>query len=157
MTIPAVHFECLKVGLNQKKDGYVLTLIVQPQDVPDSLQRSPIGQRYMVALVAVSDDETPKDEGAEHGQKLIQSAGILCRDRAFWRFLEEKYASWSDPVASEDQAAEVLKSVIAVDSRVDLRHNAEARRRFESLRSQFKYWKQSSVQDQGGNHPTRGD
>jgi len=50
-----LQFEAVKVALKQNKDGYVLTLNVHPDEVPDSLLRDFVGARYQVVMVRLSD------------------------------------------------------------------------------------------------------
>jgi len=137
LTIPSIHFECLKLGLNQKKDGYVLTLLVQPDDLPVSLQRSRVGQRYMVAMAIISDDETPQDPDQGRAETAVKVAGILCRDPMFWKFLSQG----DHRCADEAQAGERLRHLLSIDSRADLRHDVAARGRLDQIKSKFNFWK----------------
>ena len=40
-----VNFEAVKIAMRQDKNGYVLTLSVHPDDVPESLLRNWVGSR----------------------------------------------------------------------------------------------------------------
>lgn len=57
--IPAVHCEARKVSYRQTKDGLVVSFVIHPQEMPDALAVAPLGQRYMLALAAIGDDEKP--------------------------------------------------------------------------------------------------
>lgn len=59
MTVPAVHCEARKVSYRQTKDGLVVSFVIHPSDMPDTLAVAPLGQRYMLALAAIGDDERP--------------------------------------------------------------------------------------------------
>ena len=48
-----IQFESVKAGLRQSKEGYMLTLSVHPDDLPDDLMRDFVGSRYMVVMVRV--------------------------------------------------------------------------------------------------------
>ena len=54
-----IQFEGIKTGLKQSKDGYMLSLAVHPDDLPDNLIRDFVGARYMVVMVRIGDDEQP--------------------------------------------------------------------------------------------------
>ena len=45
-----IQFEAIKTSLKQSKDGYILTLAVHPDDLPDDLMRDFIGSRYVVVM-----------------------------------------------------------------------------------------------------------
>ena len=51
MTESTIQFEGIKTGIKQSKDGYILTLAVHPDEIPDDLVRDFIGSRYVVVMV----------------------------------------------------------------------------------------------------------
>jgi len=55
----AVNFEARKIAYRQSKEGMVLSLVIHPNEMPDAVATAGLGQRYVVALVALSDDDTP--------------------------------------------------------------------------------------------------
>ena len=59
MTVPSFHVEAKKIAYRQSKDGLVISFVVHPSDMPDALAVAPLGQRYMLALAAIGDDEKP--------------------------------------------------------------------------------------------------
>jgi hypothetical protein len=59
MTIPAIYCEVKKLAYRQSKEGIVVSFLVHPQEVPDALAVAPLGQRYMLALAQIGDDERP--------------------------------------------------------------------------------------------------
>ncbi len=59
MTVPSVSCEARKVAYRQTKDGLVVAFVIHPNDMPDALAIAPLGQRYMLALAAIGDDEKP--------------------------------------------------------------------------------------------------
>ena len=71
-----INFEAVKLTMRQDKHGFILTLSVHPEDVPESLFRHWVGSRYQVAMVQLDDNEEPvipkeKTDGPSRG-------------RAFW-------------------------------------------------------------------------
>ena len=52
----ALQFETIKIALKQDRNGYVMTLRIHPDDVPDELLRDFVGARYIVAMVRLNDD-----------------------------------------------------------------------------------------------------
>ena len=54
----AMQFECRKVALKQDRSGFVLTLSIHPDEIPEELLRDFVGSRYGVAMVRIQDDES---------------------------------------------------------------------------------------------------
>lgn len=54
-----LHFEAIKAAYRQTKDGFAITLVVNPHDMPDALATAPLGTRYVAVLVEIGDDEKP--------------------------------------------------------------------------------------------------
>lgn len=133
-----IQFEGIKTGLRQSKEGYMLTLAVHPEDVPDDLMRDFVGARYMVVMVRVGDDEKPIDrEQAYPGDNAVKVAGMLCRNPDFWEFLAEN--EWLDE-QSESACVEWLVTFLNIDSRKDLKTNSEARDLLNNIRKKFDSW-----------------
>ncbi len=59
MTIPATNCEVKLHGFRRTADGVVVSFVVHPAEVPNALALDPLGTRYMLALAAIGDDETP--------------------------------------------------------------------------------------------------
>ena len=57
----ALNCEAKKHAYRQTQDGVVVSFVLHPQEVPDDLATAPLGTRYVLAMVALNDDETPKD------------------------------------------------------------------------------------------------
>lgn len=57
----AVHCEARKIAFRQTKDGVVISFVLHPDEVPNSLATAALGTRYVLALVELNDDETPKE------------------------------------------------------------------------------------------------
>jgi len=104
------------------------------------------GQRFMVAMVEIDDDEQPvqpppaKPE-PEKGGALANLAGMWCDAQEFWLFLRAQRC----PCGSAKEAAEIIYHVCKVKSRAELDHNEEAARIFqEKFRGPFMRWKQGA-------------
>ena len=125
----AITFEAVKTSMSQTKDGVILRLAVHPNDCPPSLHTDWVGTRYSVAMVAINDDDTPKiDLDKQHVDRLIQSAGMLCRNISFLEFMR---------VSSEAECIDALRDLMGVKSRSEMRTNEKARAIFEALRQEF--------------------
>jgi hypothetical protein len=120
----ALQFEARKVALKQDRTGYVLTLCLHPDQIPEELLRDFVGTRYGVAMVKINDDETP----AEYRNR-VQQAAILCKKQTFQEFLG---------VDTEDAAAEELCQRLSIQSRAELNGNARAKKEFDELVEEYR-------------------
>ena len=133
-----IHFEAIKMAMKQDRSGYVLTLNVHPDEVPELLMRDFVGARYQVVMVRLNDDSAPMDRDVEYERDPVRSAGMLCRNPEFQKFLLEQGAIFEE---SETVATDWLKDHLAIVSRSDLRKNKEAARRFWVIKESFYQWK----------------
>jgi len=133
-----LQFEGVKVALKQDKTGYVLTLCMHPDEIPEELLRDFVGARYQVVMVRLSGDETPMDRKEFDGTKAIRVAGLLCRDPNFWEWLHEDTQIIE---ATEKEATDWLRDYLGVTSRSELKDNPPARERLEKLHKDFNAWK----------------
>ncbi|CAB4134799.1 hypothetical protein UFOVP274_64 [uncultured Caudovirales phage] len=129
----ALQFEAVKVALKQDRTGYILTLSVHPDEVPEELLRDFVGARYGVAMVRVNDDET-----ATPYDNRVSKAGMLCRTRDFQLWMQE---SGLADKATEKDAVEGLYKTLKIDSRSQLNGNEEAKNRFDLIVSAYEQWK----------------
>lgn len=134
-----MQFEAVKVALKQDKTGYVLTLCMHPDEIPEDLLRDFVGSRYQVVMVRLNGTDQPIDRQNEFaGDRAIKIAGALCRDEAFWTYLYETgKIEKSDP----NVATEWLRERLGVKSRAELKDNHEARLRLDSINMEFQKWK----------------
>lgn len=139
MTDQTIQFESIKAGLKQSKDGYILTLAVHPDELPDALMRDFVGSRYVVVMVRLGDDEQPMNrEGEFPGDHAVKMAGILCRDPDFWQWLHDKEWLFEK---NEKACSEWLYSYLSIESRKELKTNEEARDLFNRLKASFNAWR----------------
>lgn len=128
----AVHFEAVKIAMNQTKDGWKLILAVHPNDAPEEVLRSLVGSRYMIAAVELDDQDKPKPILTEP-EKDVQYAARLCREPKFQQWLTHNYY----PASTEDEAARVLRHLLSIGSRSTIATNEDVRRRFRELAEQY--------------------
>jgi hypothetical protein len=136
-----LNFEGIKLGLKQSKDGFVLTLAVHPDDIPDELMRDFVGSRYQVVMVRLGDDDQPLSrEGEFPGDHAVKMAGILCRDPEFWRWLNDREMLMEK---NEKACTEWLVSYLGIESRKELKTDMEARNLFNQLKRSFDAWRKT--------------
>ena len=140
----ALHFEAVKVSMSQDKNGIILRLNVHPNDCPKELHTDWVGTRYVVEMVRLQDDDTPDDRGYVAIQRMIASAGLLCRNEDFFAFLVECGMAMptADAAQMESKSADAIRLMCGIKSRGEFRDNEAAREKFEALRNDFRNWKQ---------------
>ena len=128
-------FEAVKSVLRQSKDGIVLSLVLPPSDVPTPLLSDPIGSRYMVGMVRMGDnEEIIEPESVREGKRMVTSAGALCRDSDFQKWMVDNGFSEEQ---TEEAAATNVKRLLKVKSRAELKENEDAQRRWLVIRQHF--------------------
>ncbi len=139
----AAHCEVRLRGLTKKKDKegdwVSVTFQVHPDELPLDLLQAPLGQRYMLAIEGINDDEAPantpdtkvKDKAKRDWDELTPTnqAGILCADKDFRAWLQ---------VADEHEAAERIRDMCGVGSRRELCENEQARAYWDQIVSTFR-------------------
>ena len=133
----ALQFESQKVALKQDRSGYVMTLRIHPDEVPDELLRDFVGARYMIAMVRLNDDETPKNY-----ENRVKKAGILCKTIRFQEYVVE--LGYVETV-SEESAVAALYEIVGIDSRTQLNGDLEAQKAFDNLVEEYEQWKHKDV------------
>ena len=137
-----LQFESVKVALKQDKTGYVLTLSVHPDEIPEELMRDYVGARYQVVMVRLASDESPMDRQAEfESDRAIRIAGLLCRDPKFWKFLHADAQIFEE---DEESATDWLRDYLGVKSRSELKTNDVARQRLDKIHREYTAWTQKS-------------
>lgn len=137
-----INFEAVKVALKQNKDGFILTLCVHPDDIPDELMRDFVGAHYQVVMVRLNQDNMPMDREKEYeADKSVRLSGIVCKEPQFWAFLNDANEIFE---CNEKEATEWLRGYLGIKSRSELKTNVEARKKFEMLNKEYMTWKQKS-------------
>ena len=136
-----LQFEGVKVALKQDKTGYVLTLNVHPDDIPTDLMRDFVGARYQVVMVRIGDDDRPMNRDHEYARDPVRSAGILCRDINFAKWLVETGNIFE---AKEEDVVDWLKSELGISSRAELKNNPQAVKKLWTIEEEYKLWIQNA-------------
>lgn len=123
----ALQFEARKVALKQDRTGYVLTLSLHPDEIPDELLRDFVGARYACAFVRIQDDESPTPYN-----NRVQKAAILCKQESFQRYL-----GVADSNLPEDAAAAIVCERCGILSRAELNGKKQAQELFDELVKDF--------------------
>jgi hypothetical protein len=119
----ALQFEARKIALKQDRTGFVLSLSLHPDEIPEELIRDFVGARYACALVRIQDDESP----AQYNNR-VQRAGMICKDPKFQTFMM---------VTNEMAAAEELCKRCGIESRTELHGNRLAQAAFDEIIGTF--------------------
>lgn len=134
------QFEAIKVAIKQDKEGYVLTLRVHPDEVPEEILRDFVGARYQVVMVRLSDDNSPM-ERHNSASAVVSLAGMLCRNQQFGEFLIDKAQIFD---SSEDSIINWMKDEFQIESRKEFATNKEAASRLKQINEEFQEWKQNA-------------
>lgn len=124
-----LQFEAVKVALKQDATGYVLTLKVHPDEIPDELMRDFVGTRYVIVAARLNDDETPVVV-----KNRVTRAGMLCRDARFHRWLDD---GDFESKHTEQSATSWLHDKCEIDSRTELNGNKIAQITFDQIVKDF--------------------
>lgn len=133
------QFEAVKVSMKQDNSGYVLTLRIHPDEVPEEILRDFVGARYMAVLVRLNEEERPMNREQELAKDMVRISGMLCRDPQFWEFLSEAGGVIEK---SEKEATEWLKDHLKVESRSDIAKSQVATEKMLGVKQEFTAWKQ---------------
>lgn len=134
-----IQFEGVKVAIKQDRTGYVLTLSVHPDEVPEALLRDFVGARYQIVMVRIDENEQPYKRPQP---TTSNRAAILCKDPLFHQFLVESGLAWD---MSEKAATAFIKETCAIDSRSKLDNDNDAKTTFEEIVREYEEWKSTNV------------
>lgn len=135
----AVHCEVKKDGLRQTQDGGIkVTFSIHPDDMPASLYSDPMGQRYMLAIVALNDDETPRHT-ENKTKNYTAAAKLLAKDRQFWEYLcmAHPLSFVSGQMIDESLVEDKIERLCGVKSCAEIKDGTEAGRKFAALYAEF--------------------
>lgn len=131
----AVHFEAVKIAMTQGKDGLILKLAIHPNDAPQDVILAPVGSRYVVAVVRLSDDDQPMvPQKKREVDSIVASAGLMCRNERFQKWLQSRRWIVS---ADENSAVQAIRDLCGIKSRSEFATNEEAREIFLQLKKDF--------------------
>lgn len=140
----AISVECVKVGIQQSKDGYFIRLALHPSDNIGPLVTSPVGARYICAFVEVNDHNEPvrrggfkaANTGPSEYDRYVTQTGMLCKEEGFQEWMVNNgYAA----DASEEGAKQGLYKILRITSRTELRtpERGDARNAWDALYKNF--------------------
>jgi hypothetical protein len=135
------QFEAVKMAMKQDRTGYVLTLSVHPDEVPDEILRDFVGARYQVVMVRLNGNDQPMIREQEYAPDPVKIAGILCRDVDFHRFLVE---IGNIAEANEKSTIDWMRNELGIASRTELKTNTDAARHLFTINEEFKAWKRNA-------------
>lgn len=140
MTIKTSQFEAVKVALKQDRTGYILTLNVHPDELCEDILRDFVGARYQVVMVRLNGEERPINRDIEYSRDAVRTAGILCRDPDFARYLLDIGQIFE---TSEEAVVTWLKEELEIQSRSELKENYQAAKKLQFVLKEYHSWKQS--------------
>jgi len=132
------QFESVKVALKQDKTGFVLTLSIHPDDLPEEILRDFVGARYQVVMVRLNNEERPMNREQEHSNDGVRTAGMLGRDPQFHQFL---YDGGHIFIANEEEATNWLKEYLDIQSRTEIKESQRAQEKLRGVQQEFSSWK----------------
>jgi len=132
------QFEAVKVSIKQDNTGYVLTLRIHPDELPEVIMRDFVGSRYVAVLVRINDEERPMNREDELGRDMFRFSGMLCRDPNFWEFLADAGEIFDK---SEKEATQWISSRLKVKSRSDIQKSQTAIDQMMRIKQEFNAWK----------------
>jgi len=135
------QFEAVKVGIKQDNSGYILTLRIHPDELPEEVMRDFVGSRYLTVMVRLNEEERPMNREQELAKDMVRVSGMLCRDPQFWAFLHE---SGNIIDKTEKEAMTWLKSYLKVESRADISKSQQAVEKMLGIKQEFASWKNRS-------------
>jgi hypothetical protein len=135
-----LQFEGVKVALKQDKTGYVLTLSLHPDDIPEDLLRDFVGSRYQVVMVRIGDNEQPMDPEEFAGNRAVRVAAMLCKDPKFWKYLHEDLKIYDE---DEEEATNFIRQYLNIPSRSELKSNKAAQILLDKLHKEYQAWTQN--------------
>jgi len=133
-----LQFEGVKIAMKQDRTGYILTLNVHPDEVPEALLRDFVGARYQVVMVRLNSEEQPINREAEYSRDAVRAAGILCRDPQFAQYLMDIGHIFE---LSESAVVAWLKEELDIQSRAELKENKQAAQKLQFVQQEYRLWK----------------
>jgi len=131
------QYEAVKVAMKQDATGYVLTLRIHPDEVPEEILRDFVGARYQVVMVRLDSDDQP----LKREPNYVQLAGMLCKNQQFYKFLVSLGHIFDE---DEKEATEWMRAELGVKSRKELEHNKDAIKRLLQINQDFQSWNQNA-------------
>lgn len=95
------------------------------------------GQRFMMVLVEIDDNEQPKapvtiDSDKPKGGFLSQWLALRCKEPEFWAFVESSYMNCL-AIENEIECNDATKVILKIESKTELDNDKEAEARFHRI------------------------
>lgn len=151
----ACHFEGWKWKITEQTGGkFRIPFDVKSEDLPESVKNAPVGTRFIIAIVPLNEDETPRlapvtskdapyrqsdlGQAGDKPKSLAGQAKMLAQDSSFHR-----YSHPDDPnfPYSHEYMEEVIEEICGVTSCSEIIEGTEAGNRFKQLQAQYLDWK----------------
>lgn len=132
-----LQFEGKKISMvHTKRDGHVLRLAINPADAPEELFRDPVDQRYLVVMVKLGAETDEPQPVNQEGQKALNIFNALAKSEEFqmWLFRQGVLDEFG-----VEPTIQVLKGMIGIESRKELKTNKDSRAKLFAVRDDFAY------------------
>lgn len=157
-----IKFAAKKIGWSQNDKGYVLRLLVSPDDDWEKVSLAPLGTPFGVVMVTIDQETGLNNEaspGADspprtpdagklsvesgkadkprkpfHEMSRAQQAGVLCNDLAFQLWLSNRVR---DDINETADAAQFVRQLCGVTSRSELSEDRAAGKKWDQLVTDF--------------------
>jgi hypothetical protein len=139
--------EALKVALKQEAEGYMLTLRIKPEELPETVILANVNARFAVAFSEIDDQEelkpAPVNKGKRRQNSNVMRAGIVCGEEPFQTYLRTKWPQqWKAAVGEgSTKAAEALRIALNIESRSELATDENALAYFDKMMAAYEMWK----------------
>ena len=129
------QYEAVKVAMKQDATGYILTLRIHPDEVPEKILRDFVGARYQVVMVRLDQHDQPMARQPNY----VQLAGMLCKNKTFQEYLVDRGCIFD---STDTEATDWLRAELGIKSRKELGHNQDAVKRLMTINQDFQSWQQ---------------
>jgi hypothetical protein len=139
--VETIQFEAVKIAIKQDRTGYVLTLCIHPDEIPEAMLRDFVGARYQTVMVRIDENEQPYKR-KDKPKTTSNLAAIICKESDFQKYLVECGLAWD---MSEKAADAFIKETCCVSSKSQLDTDKEAEETFQQIIGEFKEWKTNNI------------
>jgi len=129
-------FEGVLIAATKDRHGYVVKIVIHPNDVPSAFVHDPVGSRYQFGAVLVNDTGEATRSGGEKKThvEVVQRAAMLCRNPDFQHYMSINYRT----PYTEAGAREAILKACDISSRAELSSRESARKLFENIVSSYR-------------------
>lgn len=130
----SMGFEAKKDRLAQTQDGlWKVTFTVKAEDMPHGILNAAMGQRFMIAAVAIGDNEEPVPQDTP-GMRAKKHFEAMCQDGDFQQWVDAKMQSINGPFGQSFRTS--AKWIMGIQSANELIDNPEP---WNRLWTEFQY------------------